>query len=57
MEPTPRETLSQSLQTYLQFIDTTAFTPKILRCLFVNAYNHFLAGCHARRKRTHSTVL
>lgn len=44
MEPTPQETLSQSLQTYLQFIDTTAFNPKILRCLFVNAYNQFLAG-------------
>lgn len=44
MELKPHEILSHSLKKYLQFIESTEFKPKILRCLFVNAYNHFLAG-------------
>ncbi|CVK33957.1 hypothetical protein [Methanoculleus bourgensis] len=44
MDPTAQETISRHLLTYQKFVETTTFHPKILKCLFVNAYNHFYSG-------------
>ncbi|MCK9307236.1 MAG: hypothetical protein M0P17_06865 [Methanoculleus sp.] len=40
----PNQTVSKSLGAYRKFIEETTFHPQFLRCLFVNAYNHFLSG-------------
>jgi len=37
-------TTNECLLKYQKFIEITEFNPKIIRCLFVNAYNQFLAG-------------
>lgn len=44
MEPDTQQTISKYLLVYQKFIETTTFHPKITRCLFVNAYNHFLSA-------------
>ena len=44
MTHSPNQTVSKSLRAYRKFIEETAFHPQFLRCLFVNAYNHFLSG-------------
>jgi len=44
MTQSPDQTISRCLRAYQRFIETTTFHPNILRCLFVNAYNHFLSG-------------
>ena len=44
MAHSPNQTVSKSLRAYRKFIEETAFHPQFLRCLFVNAYNHFLSG-------------
>ena len=44
MTQSPDQTISRCLHAYQRFIETATFHPDILRCLFVNAYNHFLSG-------------
>lgn len=40
----PKQAISACLQTYREFVRSTAFEPLILRCIFTNAYNHFYAS-------------
>jgi hypothetical protein len=44
MKQSPDQTISRCLRAYRKFIEETTFHPQFLRCLFVNAYNHFLSG-------------
>jgi hypothetical protein len=38
------EIVSNNLNIYKKFIDDFYFSNKYVKCLFLNAYNHFLAG-------------
>ena len=44
MAQSPDQTISRCLRAYQEFIKATTFRPDILKCLFVNAYNHFVSG-------------
>ena len=44
MEQDPGREISRHLITYQRFIETTEFHPNVIRCLFINAFNHFLSG-------------
>ena len=44
MEPEVTEIINEYIKKYRIFIESSSFSPEIIKCLFVNAYNHFLAG-------------
>ncbi len=44
MESDINELITEYTRKYRTFIESYSFSPEIIRCLFVNAYNHFLAG-------------
>lgn len=44
MAQSPDQAISRCLRAYQEFVEATTFHPNILKCLFVNAYNHFVSG-------------
>ena len=44
MNQDPLGSINNLLDIFRKFIESTTFNPNVIRCLFVNAYNSFLAG-------------
>ena len=44
MESEINQRIEEYLLNYIKFLKMFEFNPRIIRCLFINAYNHFLSG-------------